>query len=244
MALSRRSVQRMSGNVWPGFVDAMTGLLLVLMFVLTIFMVLQYVLRETITGQESELDALNLELNELSRALGVATQRNSDLEDDLGGLNAQLDAARNNALAQAALVQSLQGTIAEQNAELESRGVQIASFEEQVASLLAQRDAARAEGVALSADLEALRGENAELITRQEAMQIALAQARDEIDAQEAAASLAAARREALNALIADLRSRVADRDSSLADPSRRAKSSCYMARQRLCLGRHANANA
>ena len=56
MALSRRTGQRFQASIWPGFVDAMTGLLLVLMFVLTIFMVVQFVLRETITGQESELD--------------------------------------------------------------------------------------------------------------------------------------------------------------------------------------------
>ncbi|NCZ66738.1 MAG: hypothetical protein EBY64_10090 [Rhodobacteraceae bacterium] len=47
MALSRRTGQRFQGSIWPGFVDAMTGLLLVLMFVLTIFMVIQFVLRET-----------------------------------------------------------------------------------------------------------------------------------------------------------------------------------------------------
>ncbi|MBU0860502.1 MAG: peptidoglycan-binding protein, partial [Alphaproteobacteria bacterium] len=57
MALSRRN-QRMNANIWPGFVDAMTGLLLVLMFVLTIFMVIQFVLRETISGQETQLDDL------------------------------------------------------------------------------------------------------------------------------------------------------------------------------------------
>ena len=39
MALSRRTGQRFQASIWPGFVDAMTGLLLVLMFVLTIFMV-------------------------------------------------------------------------------------------------------------------------------------------------------------------------------------------------------------
>ena len=32
MALTRRSVQRMSGSIWPGFVDAMTALLLVFLF--------------------------------------------------------------------------------------------------------------------------------------------------------------------------------------------------------------------
>ena len=55
MALTRRSVQRVSGSIWPGFVDAMTALLLVLFFVLTIFMVVQAVQRETITGQEIDL---------------------------------------------------------------------------------------------------------------------------------------------------------------------------------------------
>ena len=39
MALSRRTGQRFQASIWPGFVDAMTGLLLVLMFVLTIFTV-------------------------------------------------------------------------------------------------------------------------------------------------------------------------------------------------------------
>jgi chemotaxis protein MotB len=39
MALSRRTGQRFQSSIWPGFVDAMTGLLLVLMFVLTIFMI-------------------------------------------------------------------------------------------------------------------------------------------------------------------------------------------------------------
>jgi len=46
MALARRSSQRFNTAIWPGFVDAMTGLLLVLMFVLTIFMVIQFVLRD------------------------------------------------------------------------------------------------------------------------------------------------------------------------------------------------------
>ena len=57
----------MSGSIWPGFVDAMTALLLVLMFVLSIFMIVQGVLRETITGQESELDQLAGEVTALSQ---------------------------------------------------------------------------------------------------------------------------------------------------------------------------------
>jgi len=71
MALTRRSGQRFQGSIWPGFVDAMTGLLLVLMFVLTIFMVVQFVLQETITGQETELDALFDEVRGLVQGLGL-----------------------------------------------------------------------------------------------------------------------------------------------------------------------------
>ena len=66
MALSRRTGQRFQASIWPGFVDAMTGLLLVLMFVLTIFMVVQFVLRETISGQKSELDSLADEVSALA----------------------------------------------------------------------------------------------------------------------------------------------------------------------------------
>ena len=62
MALSRRNGARLQSSIWPGFVDAMTGLLLVLTFVLSIFMVIQFVLSETISGQESELDTLQSEI--------------------------------------------------------------------------------------------------------------------------------------------------------------------------------------
>ena len=58
MALRRRQAGAVEGTVWPGFVDSMTSLLLVLMFVLTVFTVVQFVLRDTISGQESRLTAL------------------------------------------------------------------------------------------------------------------------------------------------------------------------------------------
>ena len=65
MALHRRTGQRFQASIWPGFVDAMTGLLLVLMFVLTIFTVIQFVLMETISGQEDEMGELTAEVSAL-----------------------------------------------------------------------------------------------------------------------------------------------------------------------------------
>lgn len=191
MALARRSSQRFNNAIWPGFVDAMTGLLLVLMFVLTIFMVIQFVLRETITGQESELDALSAEIAVLSSTLGLAEAENADLA-------ANLDAAAETAARQTALIASLTAERDATVVELAEAANRITGFEAQVAGLLADRETAQA----TIADLETAQET---LLSEQEQLNLALATARDEVDAGAEAARLAAARREALEALIADL---------------------------------------
>ncbi len=211
MALTRRSVQRVSGSIWPGFVDAMTALLLVLFFVLTIFMIVQAVQRETITGQEDELNQLAAEVTALGQALGISQQTNARLEDDLATL--QDERTR-----QETLIANLTGQIDDQARSLAQRDAAIASFEEQVASLLAQRDEALAEGERLTASVAELEAAQEQLITEQEAAQLALARARDEIDAQAEAARLAAAQREALEALTAELRAEAETREAELGD--------------------------
>ncbi|WP_400085115.1 peptidoglycan -binding protein [Yoonia sp. R78084] len=193
MALSRRSSNRFQNAIWPGFVDAMTGLLLVLMFVLTIFMVIQFVLRQQITGQETELDALNNEVAALTATLGLARDTNASLTADLDAANAE-------ATRQAGRIAAL---IAERDAQdqaLAQAQTQITQFVAQVAGLLSERRDALA-------NIAGLEAEQARLLTQQEALNLALAQARTEIDEGAEAARLAAARREALEALIADLES-------------------------------------
>ncbi|MFK7938369.1 MAG: peptidoglycan -binding protein [Roseovarius sp.] len=204
MALSRRTGARFQASIWPGFVDAMTGLLLVLMFVLTIFMVVQFVLRETITGQESKLDALSAEVAALAQALGLEQDRAASLDERVGQLTATLGDARALQDQQAALIASLRS-------ERDVQAGRIASFEEQVASLLAERDTA----LGTVTDLE---GQNAALVSEQEALNLALANLRDEIDEQTEAARLAAARRDALTALVADLRQRNTASEQALSD--------------------------
>ena len=80
MALIRRSGARFSANIWPGFVDAMTAILLVLMFVLSIFMIVQSILRDTITGQNSELAFLNTELVQIRNDLGLERSKLARLD--------------------------------------------------------------------------------------------------------------------------------------------------------------------
>ena len=179
MALSRRTGQRFQAAIWPGFVDAMTGLLLVLMFVLTIFMVVQFVLRETITGQETEMDQLNSEIAKLAQALGLEQRRATGLEARVAELGTTLEAARSRAGEQAALIASLRADMAAQAAALSTAETQITRFEAQVASLLADRDRAASEA-------EALRAESADLATQKAALEAVIAAAEAEAVAKDA----------------------------------------------------------
>ena len=171
MALSRRTGQRFQASIWPGFVDAMTGLLLVLMFLLTIFMVVQFVLRETISGQESELDTLSSEISALASALGLEERRSAALTRELGELTSTLDAARTEIAGQSAQIAALTADRARQDAALEAAQTRITGFEAQVAALLADRDRALA-------DVAALEGDRAALISEKEALDLALARSR------------------------------------------------------------------
>ena len=119
MALLRRGGRRES-NIWPGFVDAMTALLLVLMFVLTIFLVVQSVLRETITTQDSELDSLTSQIASLADALGLERQRSEDLAAEVTQLGTDLTAAQSEGERQASLIATLTSTLAARESDLQA----------------------------------------------------------------------------------------------------------------------------
>lgn len=87
MALRRRGQDHFSMGIWPGFVDAMTAMLLVFTFVLSIFMITQYFLRETIVGQEEQilnkdeaLISLTSRLNSLSDMLSLEQDSRAEVE--------------------------------------------------------------------------------------------------------------------------------------------------------------------
>ena len=192
MALQRGSGNRFNPTIWPGFVDAMTGLLLVLMFVLTIFTVVQFVLRDEISGQATQLTELTAEVASLTSALGLERAQTTDLTANLGAVTEQ-------ATAQAVLIDRLTGQRDTQALALAEADSRITGFQAQVAGLLADRTEARGQ-------IAGLEQRQTELMTQQQALDLALATARDEIDSGVEAARLAAARREALEALIAELR--------------------------------------
>ena len=209
MALSRRTGHRFQASIWPGFVDAMTGLLLVLMFVLTIFMVVQFVLRETITGQENELNLLSAEIAAIAEALGLEQEKVSALKGEVGALTSTLSDTQTELMAQANLIDQLTFQRDSTQQQLVSAQAKITSFEAQVAGLLKTQS----EKTAQIADLE---GEKSLLMSQQEALNLALATARSEIDKSVEEARRKAAERDALEALIASLKTENSDQKSFL----------------------------
>ncbi|MGC1429099.1 MAG: peptidoglycan -binding protein [Albidovulum sp.] len=203
--------QRFSATIWPGFVDAMTALLMVLTFVLTIFMIVQFTLRETINTQDDELTALADQVAGLADALGLERNRTAELNAQVSGLDAEIEAARAAADRQSALITTLTGQLDSQTARASAAEAQITEFEAQVASLLSERNSARGQVATLSSERD-------ELLSAQEALNLAVAKARDEIDAQAEVARLAAARREALQALVADLKAEGEKTAAALSD--------------------------
>lgn len=203
MASSTR--RRDSSLIWPGFVDAVTTLLMVLMFVLTIFTIMQSILREEITTKDSELDDLTAQVADLADALGLERARATDLEAQTAALSASLAAAKADGEEKATLIATLTADLAAREGELAAAQGRISDFEAQVAALIVERDKARGEAAALTVSVAELEAAKTKLMDEADAMTLALAQAREEIDASAEEARLAAARREAVEAMLLEL---------------------------------------
>ena len=62
---------RRSVNIWPGFVDALATLLLVVVFVLMVFMISQYFLSSALSGRDEALTRLERDINDLAELLAL-----------------------------------------------------------------------------------------------------------------------------------------------------------------------------
>ena len=92
MALPRS--RRDSGmNYWPGFVDALSTLILSIIFLLTVFMVAQFFLSQEVAGKDTALARLNAQISRLSDLLALERTGKNNLEDELSQLRASLSAA-------------------------------------------------------------------------------------------------------------------------------------------------------
>ena len=90
MARSRSRTRR-SADIWPGFVDAISTLLLVLIFLLTIFISSEFLLSKLLTNKDDALEDLNIQIYQLSELLSLEKRENKDLTSTISKLNDKLN---------------------------------------------------------------------------------------------------------------------------------------------------------
>ena len=135
MGGSRRRGQHSGINVWPGFVDALSSLLLVIIFVLLALVLTQFFLGAQLSGRDQTITHLSKQLNEMTDLLDIERRNSAELKTTIGTLtealtaaNAQLDTAKGqlsdehklseDAQAQAALLNQQMDTMRQELARL------------------------------------------------------------------------------------------------------------------------------
>jgi chemotaxis protein MotB len=149
MALARRS--RDSGmNYWPGFVDALSTLLLGVIFLLTVFVVVQFYLTQEVSGKDTALNRLNAQIEQLTELLSLEKSGKSSVEEELAQLRSNLTATegerdRYKGLFQSAESGDAQGKVTELSGALDAEKrlsgralAQIEVLNQQIAALRRQ----------------------------------------------------------------------------------------------------------
>jgi chemotaxis protein MotB len=213
MARSSRHSVRTSINIWPGFVDALSQLIMVIVFVLLIFTAGQFYLTDALSGRDAALKKLTDQVNQLTDILSLERQNSASLKVNLTRLTAALDAvtAERNTLqtqvralaakadeatrkltaAEASLAEAQKSVSADKDRiDLQLR--QIASLQNDIAALKKVRDALETKVTGMAAqlqqnakDLTAARDRSKELEAKLSTEQERTALAQKTIDARD-----------------------------------------------------------
>lgn len=92
-ASSRRRIGA-ADYTWPGYVDALTTLLMVMIFLLSVLSVAQFSLSDALSNKDSAIDRLNKQVGDLANLLSVEKSASQDLKHDIERLDLQLQATR------------------------------------------------------------------------------------------------------------------------------------------------------
>src|SRR5574338_1459547 len=90
--MPRGRVARHTLDIWPGFVDALATLLIIIIFVLMVFILSQFYLSEALSGKDRTVEQLNRQIAELSQMLSLEQKSSSELRKSIDEISAELRA--------------------------------------------------------------------------------------------------------------------------------------------------------
>ncbi|KZL20816.1 Motility protein B [Pseudovibrio axinellae] len=146
---TRRS-QSNSEDYWPGFVDAMSALLLVFIFLLSIFMIAQFFLSQQLSGRDKVLNRLNQQIAELTELLALEKSSVGDLESTISSLQLGLDEASGER-------DRLQSMLNERSGQIDEAGGALATLQAKLEGEQQISDKALAQVELLNQQISALR---------------------------------------------------------------------------------------
>ena len=185
MALARLGGARRPENyTWPGFVDALATLLMVIIFVLLVFVLIQVNLAYRVAGQDATMNDMRAQIVSLGDLLNLERKANDELKDELAGISSLLDATTKER-------DSLVTQLANATATLSLRDSEI----RQLTAIQAQTEES----------LEAARQTIAERVAALEAIELTLAEAQAKLMESEVEIADAAARNVSSLARISEL---------------------------------------
>jgi chemotaxis protein MotB len=207
MPMARRQLR--SINIWPGFVDALTSLVLAFIFVLLIFVVAQFTLSEVLTGRDEALKRLNRQVAELAEMLNLERKANADLRISVAQLSAELQSSTLKR-------DTLASRLSELSTERDKLSEQLASANSRAESAAQETDKAKDERDAALQSIESDKAEldkekklSAEALQQVELLNRQIAALRDQLAAIEAALEASEAANKQKDVQIADLGTRL-----------------------------------
>ena len=197
MALARLGGARRPENyTWPGFVDALATLLMVIIFVLLVFVLIQVNLAYRVAGQDATMNDMRAQIVSLGDLLNLERKANDELKDELAGISSLLDATTKER-------DSLVTQLANATATLSLRNSEI----RQLTAIQAQTEES----------LEAARQTIAERVAALEAIELTLAEAQAKLMESEVEIADAAARNVSSLARISELETKNAASQAEVA---------------------------
>ncbi len=156
-----RTGTRRAVNIWPGFVDGLATLLLVVIFVLMVFVVAQYILTTVLTGKDQALTRLERQVSELADILALERAAGTEMRLNVDQLSSELQASlgKSESLAgQLAALAEERNNLERILADAESEADRLAADKDRVAAdkdrLAAEKARIAAEAARVSAELE------------------------------------------------------------------------------------------